>query len=86
MRVAHGYGDLYARSLPERPEEAFTSSLEGKVRRAIDLREREKINEPAFEQLIRAAVRENSAVCAQASPKKRASEKRVTPRRTAKKK
>ena len=34
----------------------FNSSLEGKVRRAIDIREGDKINEPALKRLIRAAV------------------------------
>jgi len=40
----------------EDPKKLFNSSLEGNVRRAIDLREGEKINEAAFKQLIRAAV------------------------------
>ena len=34
----------------------FNSSLEGKVRRAIDIREGEEINEAALKDLIRAAV------------------------------
>ena len=38
------------------PARLFTSSLEGKVRRAIDFREGGKINEKAFKALIRAAV------------------------------
>ncbi|MFN8546640.1 MAG: DUF1801 domain-containing protein [Candidatus Eisenbacteria bacterium] len=42
-------------SLPD-PAGLFTSSLEGKVRRAIDLREGEKLNEKAMKALIRAAV------------------------------
>jgi hypothetical protein len=45
----------------EDPKKLFNSSLEGNVRRAIDLREGEKINEAAFRQLIRAAVAANSA-------------------------
>lgn len=45
----------------EDPGKLFNSSLEGKTRRAIDLREGEKINEAAFKQLIRAAVAANSA-------------------------
>jgi hypothetical protein len=45
----------------EDPEKLFNSSLEGNTRRAIDLREGEKINEAAFKQLIRAAVAANSA-------------------------
>src|ERR1700678_4762678 len=43
------------------PKKLFNSSLEGNTRRAIDLREGEKINEAAFMQLIRAAVAANSA-------------------------
>ena len=34
----------------------FNSSLEGNVRRAIDFHEGEKIDEKAFEALVRAAV------------------------------
>jgi hypothetical protein len=37
----------------------FNSSLEGNVRRAIDIREGEKINEKALKALIRAAVEFN---------------------------
>jgi hypothetical protein len=44
------------------PKKLFNSSLEGNVRRAIDIREGEKINEAAFQQLIRAAVAANTAV------------------------
>ena len=43
------------------PKKLFNSSLDGNARRAIDLREGEKINEAAFRQLIRAAVAANSA-------------------------
>jgi hypothetical protein len=52
------------------PKKLFNSSLEGNTRRAIDLREGEKINEAAFKQLIRAAVAVNSAARAPLSPKK----------------
>ena len=38
------------------PAGLFNSSMEGKVRRAIDFREGEKINEKALKALIRAAV------------------------------
>lgn len=38
------------------PSGLFTSSLEGRVRRAIDFHEGEKINEAALKELIRAAV------------------------------
>jgi hypothetical protein len=40
----------------EDPSGLFNSSLEGKVRRAIDIHEEESINEAAFKKLIRAAV------------------------------
>jgi hypothetical protein len=38
------------------PSGLFNSSLEGKVRRAIDVHEGERIDEDAFKALIRAAV------------------------------
>ena len=53
------------------PKKLFNSSLEGNVRRAIDIREGEKINEAAFKQLIRAAVAANAAVLAQRAAKKK---------------
>jgi len=40
----------------EDPAGLFNSSLEGNVRRAIDIREGEKVNETALKELIRAAV------------------------------
>jgi hypothetical protein len=40
----------------EDPSGLFNSSLEGKVRRAIDLHEGDRIDEKAFKALIRAAV------------------------------
>jgi hypothetical protein len=43
------------------PAGLFNSSLEGKVRRAIDVREGERIDEDAFKELIRAAVRLNKS-------------------------
>ena len=42
-------------SLPD-PAQLFNSSLDGNVRRAIDIHEGEKINEAAFKTLIRAAA------------------------------
>jgi hypothetical protein len=38
------------------PRKLFNSSLEGNMRRAIDIREGEKLNESAFKTLIRAAA------------------------------
>jgi hypothetical protein len=43
------------------PSGLFNSSLEGKVRRAIDLHEGEEIDEEALKALIRAAVRLNAS-------------------------
>jgi hypothetical protein len=42
------------------PQGIFNSGLDGNVRRAIDLHEGEKIDESAFKELIRAAVKLNS--------------------------
>jgi len=53
------------------PKKLFNSSLEGNVRRAIDLREGEKINEAAFKQLIRAAVAANAAALAERAARKK---------------
>ena len=53
------------------PMKLFNSSLEGNLRRAIDFREGEKINEAAFRQLIRAAVAANAAAHAQRPASKR---------------
>src|SRR4029077_20892156 len=43
------------------PSSLFNSSLEGSARRAIDLHEGEKIDEPAFKALIRDALSLNQA-------------------------
>jgi hypothetical protein len=53
------------------PKQLFNSSLDGNVRRAIDLREGEKINEAALKQLIRAAVAANSAALAERAARKK---------------
>lgn len=47
-------------ALPD-PKPLFNSSLEGNVRRAIDFREGEAIDEAAFKGLVRAAVELNAA-------------------------
>jgi hypothetical protein len=47
-------------SLPD-PAKLFNSSLDGNVRRAIDIREGEKVDEKALKALIRAAVDLNQA-------------------------
>jgi len=43
------------------PKELFNSSLEGNVRRAIDLHEDDKLNEAAFKALIREAIALNKS-------------------------
>ena len=53
------------------PQKLFNASLEGNTRRAIDIREGEKIDRTAFKALIRAAVTANAAVRAERSPKKK---------------
>ncbi len=40
----------------EDPDGLFNSSLEGNLRRAIDIREGERIKESAFKKLVRAAI------------------------------
>jgi len=57
-------------ALPD-PKGLFNSSLEGNTRRAIDLREGEKINATAFKALIRAAAKANAEVVAERAAKKR---------------
>ena len=43
------------------PSKLFNSSLEGNVRRAIDIHEGDRVNVRAFQQLIRAAVALNTS-------------------------
>ena len=50
------------------PAGLFNSSLEGNVRRAIDIREGDKIDEKAFKALVRATVALNTAKRAGARP------------------
>ncbi len=50
------------------PSRLFNSSLEGNVRRAIDIHEGDKIDEKALKALIRAAVALNTAKRATARP------------------
>jgi hypothetical protein len=52
------------------PARLFNSSLEGSVRRAIDIHEGEKIDQAAFKALVRQAVALNSSV--QSKPSKKA--------------
>jgi hypothetical protein len=60
------------------PSGLFNSSLEGNVRRAIDIHEGEKVNEAALKDLIRAAVALNIHLESKTKPKRRrASSKRA---------
>jgi len=58
------------------PSRLFNSSLDGNVRRAIDIHEGEKIDVPALKALIRAAVELNGAG-------KKAAPKNVAPKKAA---
>ncbi len=62
-------------ALPD-PSGLFNSSLEGNVRRAIDIHEGDKVNEAALKDLVRAAVALNLQGKSQAKPR-RASRKRA---------
>jgi hypothetical protein len=57
------------------PKKLFNSSLDGNVRRAIDIGEGAKIDEAAFKKLIRAAVAANTAALAQRAAKKKEKKK-----------
>ena len=59
----------------EDPSGLFNSSLEGNVRRAIDVHEGEAIDEVAFRKLVRAAVALNLQV--KAAPRRRPARKRA---------
>ncbi len=52
------------------PARLFNSSLEGNVRRAIDIRQGEKVDESAFKALVRQAVTLNSS--SKSKPSKKA--------------
>ena len=53
------------------PSGLFNSSLEGNVRRAIDIHESEKVDEAALKELIRAAVELNLMLKGKSKPKRR---------------
>lgn len=59
-------------SLPD-PARLFNSSLDGNVRRAIDIHEGDKIHETALKELIRAAVARNVQSKSQSKPRRAAS-------------
>jgi hypothetical protein len=56
--------------LPD-PSKLFNSSLEGNVRRAIDIREGETLDEAAFKTLLKAAAAANADVVAKRAAAKR---------------
>ena len=58
------------------PKKLFNASLDGNVRRAIDIGEGAKIDEAAFKKLIRAAIAANAVVLAQRAAKKGAAKKK----------
>ena len=60
----------------EDPSKLFNSSLEGNVRRAIDIHEGDKVDESALKELIRAAVALNLEGKSRPKPR-RASSKRA---------
>ena len=59
----------------EDPARLFNSSLDGNVRRAIDIREDEEVDESAFKALVRQAVALNGAGAK--APKKQAARKKA---------
>ena len=58
------------------PARLFNSSLEGNIRRAIDIQEGDKLNESALKGLVRAAVALNSGARSQSSITKRPPKKK----------
>ena len=58
------------------PSGLFNSSLEGNTRRAIDIQEREKVDEKALQALVRAAIELNTSKPAASSPVRKKSKRR----------
>lgn len=61
-------------TLPD-PAGLFNASLDGNVRRAIDVHEHDSLDESAFKELIRAAVAQNVGRKAKMKPRKTAANK-----------
>jgi hypothetical protein len=57
------------------PKRLFNSSLDGNVRRALDIFEGQKVDEAAFKKLVQDAVAQNSAKKVKKIPKKKAKKK-----------
>jgi hypothetical protein len=74
-------------ALPD-PKKLFNSSLEGNTRRAIDIREGEKLDATAFKKLIQAAAAANTGALAQraAAKKKKTPQKKTAAKKIPKKK
>lgn len=62
------------------PTKLFNSSMDGNVRRAIDIHEGEKINAKAFQALIRAAIALNTSSAKKPRNVERVPRKRASPR------
>ena len=65
------------------PKGIFNSSLEGNVRRAIDIHEGDKMNEAALKDLIRAAVAFNVALNLKGKNEPKPKPRRATSKRAA---
>ena len=66
-----GETDLRAGRALSDPKKLFNASLDGNVRRAIDIREGDKLDITAFKKLIVAAAKANAAALAQRIAKKK---------------
>ena len=64
------------------PARLFNSSLDGNVRRAIDIREGEEVDASAFQALVREALTVNSSGKPKLTPKPRASRSRKSATRS----
>ncbi|MFO0679791.1 MAG: DUF1801 domain-containing protein [Polyangiaceae bacterium] len=71
--------------LPD-PTKLFNSSLEGNLRRAIDIRQGEKVNVAALKALVRAAVALNQSKPAKKAPTKKTAAEKAPAKKTAAKK
>ena len=67
------------------PKRLFNSSLDGNMRRALDIFEGQKVDDAAFKSLVREAVELNGAKKAKPA-KKKAAKKKPAPKKPAKKK
>lgn len=68
------------------PAKLFNSSLDGGTRRAIDIRQGQKIDEKAFKALVRAAVELNTSAATKSAPAKAVAAKPAAVRKAARRK